>query len=212
MDSRFMILQMSDIGIRYTIMVPYKNICKPFRLYVAKNKLDKSITFINFFSDHYYWPIGKVLTEWSCLTELAVQSVFCTMLSTASLLFKELDERLKEMAGIPETISALQLNKWKDLWRRLVEQINNLFRPILLVISAHIIVEMTIYSFKFIVDFSLKDGMISAQNNSFSLTYYWQIWMRLLTIVFYSWDVMIRLWFEIWIAKIERLDKTRRRF
>lgn len=109
------------------------------------------------FSSYSYWYIGyPIPRSMACAmflvaqyAEIAIQITYFVLISTASLLFKELEERLKSILEYsnPRKASHSELfrkmenwNQYYDLVCRLVEKINECFNPILFITIGYLFV------------------------------------------------------------------------
>lgn len=109
----------------------------------------------------------KILAEWSFFTELAIQTVCLVLLQFAAELFKELEDRLQI---VNDDIHVLR--KWKrqhDLVCTFVEQINEVFGLILLVIFSHIFTDMAYYAHEFMIATKCPSALLFVFGYSISL-------------------------------------------
>lgn len=129
------------------------------------------------------------LTEWSCLIELAIQTVFFVLNSTTALLLNELNQHLQAMNENDTLEISLKLDQWKrhyDLVRCSAEHINAVFGLILLLNITHISVDLTIYAYHFM--YAFKVAAFDLEQMQYAM-YCFQIILRFLMVTMSCWNI-----------------------
>lgn len=134
--------------------------------------------------DGNYYALFRVIMKLCSFIELAIQTLFFVLVSTATLLFDELDDRISS-----SRITSFRLNRWKghyDLVCQFVGHINTTFGLILLIVLLNIIIDMTFYIYQFI--YAFREVQFGIEQCHY-LIYFYRVFSRILTISLSSWNI-----------------------